>query len=334
MEEEYKDILGDQYCFTDQLDLLGQRKGEDSHIAIVHIDGNEMGKRFREMESLAATRELSIEVAGATKNSVKKVLEVLVSNFEKIQEELGFDSPEKIREFPRGDDGKKIVPFVPVIVGGDDVTFVCNGKLGIYLAKTFLESFGMSPVKGENISACAGIAVTRARYPFSRGYELADQLCANAKAVRNQDEHKGAWLDFHIAYGGFSGTVGEIRESRYRAEQGNLLFRPFVLDMEHERGFEKFLEKSGEFKVNIPKSKRMRLREVLSLGKESAEMFCQELKARGTFLPEFTGVFYHENIWYSEKTPYFDMIELLEFYPSFGLEKKEKEENEELQDKD
>jgi small-conductance mechanosensitive channel len=37
---EFADILGDTHCFTDRLDELGHQKYEDSHIAIVHIDGN------------------------------------------------------------------------------------------------------------------------------------------------------------------------------------------------------------------------------------------------------------------------------------------------------
>ncbi len=40
------------YIFTSELDQLGQHKGEDNHIAVVHIDGNGMGDRFLEQENL------------------------------------------------------------------------------------------------------------------------------------------------------------------------------------------------------------------------------------------------------------------------------------------
>ncbi len=54
-----------EYSFPDKLDDFGQRKGEDSHIAVVHIDGNGFGNIFRELNSVEETIFLSKQVKEA-----------------------------------------------------------------------------------------------------------------------------------------------------------------------------------------------------------------------------------------------------------------------------
>jgi len=44
-KKKYAKILEPDFCFTNELDRLGRISGEDSHIAIVHIDGNSMGEK-------------------------------------------------------------------------------------------------------------------------------------------------------------------------------------------------------------------------------------------------------------------------------------------------
>jgi len=64
------DLAGlSDYTFTDEIDQLGLKKGEDSHIAVVHIDGNGFGKIFRNQQSVEETKNLSNEVKEAVKAS-------------------------------------------------------------------------------------------------------------------------------------------------------------------------------------------------------------------------------------------------------------------------
>jgi hypothetical protein len=73
-------------------------------------------------------------------------------------------------------------------------------------------------------------------------------------------------------------------------------------------------------KDKFPKNKIKELRQVLTLGQESIDKFMLHLTARGLKLPEIKGKTYHEKVYVGTKTPYFDMIEFMEFYPSFELE--------------
>ncbi|MBI5307784.1 MAG: hypothetical protein HZB37_05510, partial [Planctomycetes bacterium] len=228
LEQQFADVLKDTYCFTGQLDKLGQLKGEDSHVATVHIDGNGMGKQFRNAESLKAIRDLSKSVRAATVESFRALLTTITTQFPQIQDALGFDN-EKRQFYPRDDKSNRlIVPIRSIIMGGDDITFVCDGKLGVYFAKIFLEAFEKQKASDKQpLSACAGIAITKTKYPFYRGCKLAEQLCKSAKIKRKKEGNEGSWLDFHVAYGGFSGDIEEIRASLYTAAQGGLLFGPY-----------------------------------------------------------------------------------------------------------
>jgi hypothetical protein len=309
LEEEFNDLLKDTCCLPDQLDQLGHREGEDSHIAIVHIDGNNMAQKFRDTKTLEETRHLSIKIRKITRESVRKIIESITGNLNAVKEFLGAVN--------QSEDGKYYLPFRPIIIGGDDVTFVCNGKLGIYFAKIFLESFSGASDNNIDLSACAGIAITKTKYPFYRGYEMAEQLCRNAKEQRKAKRAKDSWLDFHIAYGGFSGSLDEIRESHYLAPQGDLLFRPYRLGKSSENDFHIFVKKAKELKTNFSKSKIMALREILNSGESAVDKFVKEMAASGLILPVIEEYSYNVSIWQGKKTPYFDMIELIEFYPFF-----------------
>lgn len=314
LEEDFASELDSKYCFTDQLDKLGQSKGEDSHIAIVHIDGNEMGERFRNTRSLEEVRALSCSVKEATDNSVRSLLNEIISNFSMIQDALGFNGPDKKSKCP-----KLVLPLRPIIIGGDDITFVCDGRLGIYFAKVFMEAFeSQKDKKGEklNLSSCAGIAITKTKYPFYRGYELSEQLCKNAKSQRKEHGGTGSWLDFHVAYGGFSGGLKKIRETHFQVEGGNLCMRPYHIGgNDDEQSFKVLVENTKALRQNFPKSKIMELRRVLTLGEEARKTFVQQMEARGSRLPKIAGRTYEKSLFEDSKTPYFDMIELMDFYP-------------------
>jgi len=312
-------ILNNQFCFSDELDQLGQLTGE-SHIAIVHIDGNGMGKRFRKAASLEQLRKLSCAVQNVTTESFMSLLKHIADNFSDIETALGYEGRHKWPE----ERGKKILPFRPIIIGGDELTFVSEGRLGIYFAKLFLQFFEAKGAeikveKGNGLSACAGAAITKTKYPFYRGYQLSAELCGSAKKTRLREKDHGSWLDFHVAYGGFSGTIDEIRESHYQSPGGSLLFRPYKINSTDEKGFETLVKNTQELKNSLPKNKRKELRQVLTLGKASIEKYMSQNKARRLKLPEIKGNNYHIRIYENNETPYFDMIEFMEFYPSFEL---------------
>lgn len=314
ISKEYGNIIGN-YRFTGDLEMLGQSKGSENHIAIVHIDGNSMGDRFKSLPSLDATKQLSGDVENAVKNSFKKLLQ-------KIVVELNDPAKKKFLSLKQDSD-KFILPIRPIILGGDDITFVCEGRMGIYYAKIFMEAFKDqlgSDVNCLNLTSCAGVAITKTKYPFYKGYQLAEELCANAKSKRRENGNDGSWLDFHIAYGGFSGELNEIRDTHYKAQLGSLIYRPYKIADSSDYSFEVFVERTKVLKKDWPNNKIKELREVLTLGKDAVNIFLNETKSRGLKLPDVNSKKYNEKIFVGDVTPYFDMIELLEYYPKYELE--------------
>ncbi len=318
-KSKFRDILKDKFDFPDELDNLGQKEG-DNHISIVHIDGNGMGKRFRDCKKLEDMRCLSNDVRIATEASFGKLLEKIVQEYD--------DYFSKTFKLP-----DNMLPLRPIIIGGDDVTFVSHGKLGIYFAKIFMEEFSNQPVYDNNkLSSCAGVAITKTKYPFYRGYELAEDLCSYAKKkAREKEEKNTSWIDFHIAYGGFSGTLEEIRKKNYIASEGCLCLRPYRLEVgDDQRNFDDCLNGIKHFKeTKWPKSKLSELRKILEQGIPACEMFIKEMEYRGNVLPDVKNHPECKKRGWGDKgtkfTPYFDMLELMKFYPfdldSGGIEK-------------
>lgn len=144
-------------------DKMVTEKGDNSTLAVCHIDGNSMGKRIKnKMEridsyssAVRTMRELSMEIADVFGTTFKDMTTYM--------EQLS----------PRVKKNVKNRLYRKIIVAGDDITFVCNAKLAIPAVKYFLAHLG----KKGDYSACGGIAYFNSHFPFSDAYQVAD-ACA------------------------------------------------------------------------------------------------------------------------------------------------------------
>ena len=152
---------------------------------------------------------------------------------------------------------------------------------------------------------------------------MSEDLCKQAKKkAHKEDKLNSSWLDFHIAYGGFSGSIDDIRKNNYMTPRGDLCLRPYRVTGECAdhlnfndclSGIKYLIENDNEW----PRSKLKELREVLTLQTPAIRMFIKEMEFRGRSLPDIAGYKDAKNTgWIDEHTtPYFDMLELMEFYP-------------------
>jgi hypothetical protein len=305
--------LAQRFGFTNNINELGQSMGDNNHIAIVHIDGNGMGKRFRECKDLAGLRNLSLKVDTLMRKNFDDLLFYLAGQIDQLQKN-GF-------KFIPGKNGKIVLPLRPVLIAGDDITFVAEGRLGVHLAEKYLCLLEQdSKVK---ISACAGVAITKTKYPFFRGYTLAEELCQHAKLAASKNEGT-SWLDFHLLYGGISDPLEQIRARRYRTGDGVILnFGPyFVTGADDEKNSIQHLKKGiAHFldETKWPRSKVKDFRTALTLGRDATTLFLSEMKARGRTPYQIPGYDYGTDGIIGDTTPYFDMIELIEYYPKIFL---------------
>ncbi|MEH2199859.1 Cas10/Cmr2 second palm domain-containing protein [Nostoc sp.] len=325
------------YQFPYRTDHLGRSKHESSYAAIVHADGNGMGNRFKKCGEgkenrnyIDDIRKFSKSVDKAGINALKAVTGILIKSIQQGKL-VG-----KIGEFNLN--AKHYLPFRPLVYGGDDITFVCEGRLGLELAALFLKEFEKQPVAdGELLTACAGVSVVRTHYPFARAYKISEDLCKEAKKfVKDERKQYGvnyfSAIDWHLAASGLLGDISEIRQREYQVNNGdkpwNLEMRPVRLQNNNRewRTWENFIQVVEEFKEGKDWKERhnkiMAFREILRKGSiEATQEFLRAYKLpQLPLFPESSGQSKQlaRDGWVNSKCGYFDATEAMEFY--IGLE--------------
>ncbi|KAF3890054.1 MULTISPECIES: Cas10/Cmr2 second palm domain-containing protein [Nostocales] len=322
------------YKFPYRTDHLGRSKGESSYAAVIHVDGNGMGERFKNhgkgktnRDYINAIRDFSKSVDIAGINALKAVARVLVKSIQqgKVVGNLG--------EFNLNAQG--YLPFRPLVYAGDDITFISEARIGIELAALFLQAFENQTVSdGKALTACAGVCVVKTHYPFARAYAISEELCKSAKKFvkesKFEDESFSA-LDWHLAASGLIGSISEIRDREYKIynDRGiyDLTMRPVRLrsDRSDWRTWNGFTQVVREFKIGEnwkgKHNKVMALREVLRQASDKAveEFLWNYSKSSQLQLPFFPksssqNEQLSKNGWLNRRCGYFDAIEAMEFY--------------------
>lgn len=340
MQRDYADVIGEERTFAMDTNELGQIPNDENHIAIVHIDGNGMGKRFEdECKTLPEKRLLSLRVERANRTAMKAAIKALLFK----DDEQGLTLLDRLigegllTSVADEEKHLQILPLRPLILNGDDTTFICNARLGFFLTETFMRAFAAEKLNKDanekdnglrlqnpEISSCAGIAIIKTSYPFYRGYELAEALCANAKKEYHAHKGETSWLDFHISFRGLSDALKELRAKNYRVAGNELWWRPWRITTEKEsnafaevkRAINHFRNGAAKMSERWPNSKLKQLEHALVQGPQATKDFIAFARARNLRLPlisELGAV--QDSGWDSNKTPYFDILEIMEFYP-------------------
>ncbi len=328
--------IAGKFRFPSDLDKLGRIMGEESYIAVIHADGNGMAghvKRIDEdgklsnREYLKAVRHFSKSVDDASLAALQTVVEKLQQNTKWSQERKRYDVAEKV---PLEQD---YLPFRPLVFGGDDVTFVANGQLGVTLAVAYLEAFEKETTEFLNdpavhkynfpkeMYASTGIAMVKMHYPFARAYDLSEQLAKSAKKHIPKEDDFSA-LDWHFALSGLSGSLGAIREREYTIRvKDDLIMRPMRLkddgDAQNGRywqnGIERIIRELDDER-KYARNKVKGLRRPLREGPDETETYRKNFAIDP--LPELLpGDSDHVKTgWDGERCLYFDAIELMDHY--------------------
>ncbi|HPU63922.1 MAG TPA: hypothetical protein PK304_07180, partial [Mobilitalea sp.] len=203
----YGEMLKDkeQRKFALNFEDLGISKNEKSYVAITHIDGNRMGKKLkilgekyensytpenireRNEKYIRDLQEFSSQIKIAFEKAFNKVVETVQAKLNYLK-----DNGLNIKD--------DILPIRKVVLSGDDVCYITDARIAIDCAAIFLTELEKYKVLGEKITACAGIAMVREKYPFFKTYELSEELCRAAKASIPDDANESR-IDWHIVQG-------------------------------------------------------------------------------------------------------------------------------------
>ncbi len=232
-EETDRRLMAEGYHRVFRFEDLGGTKDKSNFIAVVHIDGNAMGKRVeklqRRFEKLDWTeykeklREFSASIDEDFKAAYKDMSDDVASNIGR-----GRLSDLNIT------DNK--FPVRRIITAGDDICFVAEGRIGVECAAVFIDMLGSrrNKVDEEGYAACAGVAIVHQKYPFYKAYELAEMLCSNAKkyGVTLSSDGFGSdvsAIDWHVAFGEIKDTLDEIRADYIDTEDNTIIGRPYIV---------------------------------------------------------------------------------------------------------
>lgn len=272
--------------------------GEDGRkwLAIIHADGNGLGKILHKLnkalngkddkEVSDAYKEFSVKLNEATINATQKSI---VDTFKKFDE-------------------RNLIPFRPVILGGDDLTVIIRADYALEFTQKFLSYFQEETSKElkdffekylngmKCLTACAGIAFAKESFPFHYSIAMAGRLCKDAKrASRNfNQETPPASLSFFKIQSSFVDTdnfdslikrelaiADEINPKDETKEDFTFKYGPYFLEKyegrPHIDDLIKWSEDMGNPENNAPLTK---LREWISIrysSKDFAEFHMDQI---------------------------------------------------------
>jgi hypothetical protein len=304
--------------------------GESSYLAVIHADGNRMGERIKALGRkydtpdknpgyVLALRRFSESVQKAAQEALDATVDMLLDPRNLKEGKLGGQVPVYRRR------GARRLPFRPIVFGGDDVTFVCEGRLGLTVAAKYLAEYYQRKLSdGELAYGRAGVAIVKSHYPFSRAYALAEDLCASAKDYILQADapERTTALSWHFAVTGLVLPLEQIWKREYRVEAGNLRMRPLRLnDPDADwRSWKTFQHIMAEFqKKEVDggqwagrRNKIKALRDALRAGPQAVRLFMQGEKDLLPEIPRRPGM--RMEGWQGGICGYYDAIEALDFY--------------------
>jgi len=220
---------------------------DNSWLAIVHADGNSIGSH----------------VQNISPGEFKKFSE----NLQKATEEAAQEAFRKTIPEPGT---KERYPIRPVILGGDDVTVIIRADLALSFTEEYLKAFEKKTKEKLNkcLTACAGIAYIKEKYPFHYGVRLAEELTKEAKKMSKGENETvpPSSLSFYKVQSSFVESLGDMRARTHHKIAENLGFDANEITYSYPIESKESLS-TGDIRDSLEKLKEYSTNESGSVGK-------------------------------------------------------------------
>jgi len=198
-----------------ELNLESMReKGEDSILAVIYIDGNNMGAKVK-----AATTNSGAPISDYSESIRRLRAFSRKTNEDFVKQPLAAIKTALMQAMQTAKK-KQHYKYRVVIGGGDEITLICNAHAVPLILKTYFETL---TAQSSN-SACAGVALFHSHAPFADVYEIAEQSCEMGKneshKTGNDDKN---YIDFHYCHAGITNDLATLRKT----QEGNLTAKPY-----------------------------------------------------------------------------------------------------------
>ncbi len=238
------------------LDRIVTEKGKESLLAVIYIDGNNMGKQVHEcLRGKRSYRECVNELRRFSGRIQREYVEDRISAINDMLDEKYKDEEYRKRR--------------TIIAAGDEITIICNARDALDVTKAYFKDMP------GNHGSCAGIAVFHSHAPFADAYRIAEECCESGKHRMKEDKLERAdFIDFHYCQSGIGISLETIRET-----EGAKLSRPWRIDEGSESGqFYYTVSMAREMGVLLKKAKRSNTKSLLEYAKDSPSRLLMELE--------------------------------------------------------
>lgn len=203
--------------------LVGEEGGK---VALICIDGNDLGKLFGARlqndgnstlsERIASMKELSGLVRKASEGAFAKACELLADW--KLE-----TCPERPETLP--------MPVRPLVMGGDDLTIIAKADIALAFVIAFAAAFEEIGGK-EGLSVGIGMVVMDSSYPFAKAFPLAESLQDSAKKLTAHldKEARPSSIDYLVLTEDVENNAARVRQRLFTSAAGEALTgKPFTV---------------------------------------------------------------------------------------------------------
>lgn len=206
---------------------------------------------------------------------------------------------------------QRLVPIYPLVVGGDDITLVTDGRWSLFLARRVLHHWEAETAAPEirgvlaiahnltlsacdsHLPACGGVSIVKHHFPFSIAYVLSSDLCDNAKDSFRPKGISG--LDWHAVTDPSPPLLRALR-GRTQVGRDHVTRRPYTIaDTPDFANFDDLCaaarvlaQKDDEGRFVLPRAQLNKLREGMLIGRAEAESRLKLSRLEKALKPVFT----------------------------------------------
>ncbi len=313
------------HSFAGNIDDLEQHmQGRDARwVAVIHADGNGVGQIFIDFHSRAKAKDQDDYIrkyrafSQALEDCTLKAVEEAIARV----------------NWPKG----KFIPLIPLVLGGDDLTVICDGASAVSFTQAYLEAFErnsqednrITDVREDGLTAGAGISIVKPHFPFHRAYELAEELARSAKSDKSVSA-----LHYHVHYDSSGADWERIKAQLDVPGNAHLSVQPWAVSCEDAdvrnierlwRGIAALKATDDDRKPRLPRGQQHALREALFAGKAIADARLRRIKHRypdvkwDTILPGKDSLFVKEDGQFI--TPLLDMMDMADLMDAAEIER-------------
>jgi len=250
----------------------------NGYLALVHADGNNVGKS--KPGTPAEDAHFFYENRVVLRRGVQAA----------INRSCDHDAPRRTAEEAKnGASGKPVkvfAPLVPLMIGGDDLLFVCRAEIALPFIVALCEELEaiQKERSGYKLTLGVGVVFARQKVPIHRLHEVTDQLASSAKrryrGVQNAGEKARSVVDWAVYSTSWVDDPEEVRQRDWLHGSGTelrvLSQRPVDVLGQGLDSLEGLVNGAGKLK-HAPRSQLRYLVDQLPRGRALSELAFAEL---------------------------------------------------------